>query len=228
MSYQTDDNGGAAGLRTDSELNMYQISMDQVNGNLGMMEGEDMDMDMGMSGGESFTTSHNTGNALLELYILCEKAYFDDTDEQNDDCWEEVRSWLRSHSITQAREAAMITGENNVTPLYLACRNNAPIDIIEVLVGVAPKTVEMDNANGWLPMHTACHFGASLEVLRVLADAYPDSTHCVDLRGRTPLHFALGNIDRPISPAAVLLLLTGGAGKCTDMGGMLVSKRSFI
>jgi len=84
----------------------------------------------------------------------------------------------------------------------------------------------MDNTNGWLPMHTACHFGASLEVLRVLADAYPDSTHCVDLRGRTPLHFALGNIDRPISPAAVLLLLTGGAGKCADMGGMLVSTRS--
>mmetsp|Transcript_22550 Transcript_22550/g.21673 ORF Transcript_22550/g.21673 Transcript_22550/m.21673 type:complete len:838 (-) Transcript_22550:162-2675(-) len=153
---------------------------------------------------------------ILELFFLCERATDDDLDT-----WEDVRQWLRTHTTAEAREAAMSTGEDNATPLYLACRKCAPVDIIEVLVGVAPSAVEMANNLGWLPMHIACHFGASLDVLRILADAYQDGMKSVDKRGRTPLHFALGNIDKPVSPAAVLLLLGGSVGKCPDMGGML-------
>ena len=84
---------------------------------------------------------------LLELYLLCERAT-----EEDMDTWEDVRQWLRMHTTAEAREAAMMTGEGQATPLFLACRNCAPTDIIEVLVGVAPRTVEMENNLGYMPI----------------------------------------------------------------------------
>ena len=160
-----------------------------------------------------------TENAvLLELFFLCERASGEDMES-----WDDVRQWLRDHTTAEAREAAIMTGDDNATPLFLACSKCAPVDIIEVLVGVAPQTAQTANNLGWLPMHIACHFHASLEVLRILVDAYPASMKSMDKRGRTPLHFALANVDRPVTPAAVLLLLSGETGRCPDMGGLLVS-----
>jgi len=166
------------------------------------------------SQGDIVDTNENA--VVLELFFLCERA-----SEEDLESWGDVRQWLREHTTSEAREAAMMTGDDNATSLYLACRKCAPVDIVEVLIGIAPQTARMANNLGWLPMHIACHFGASLEVLRILAEAYPESMKSMDKRGRTPLHFALGNVERPVTPAAVLLLLSSNAGKYPDMGGML-------
>lgn len=198
------------------------LSLDVYGNSLTSMVAAGYDEDDGMNNGTWVSNSQRdlmdtTENAvLLELFFLCERASGEDVDS-----WDDVRQWLRDHTTAEAREAAMMTGDDNATPLYLACRKCAPVDIIEVLIGVAPQTAQMANNLGWLPMHIACHFGASLEVLRILADAFPASMKSMDKRGRTPLHFALGNVDRPVTPAAVLLLLSGEAGRCPDMGGML-------
>eukprot|EP00549_Striatella_unipunctata_P010752 CAMPEP_0118690736 /NCGR_PEP_ID=MMETSP0800-20121206/10283_1 /TAXON_ID=210618 ORGANISM="Striatella unipunctata, Strain CCMP2910" /NCGR_SAMPLE_ID=MMETSP0800 /ASSEMBLY_ACC=CAM_ASM_000638 /LENGTH=762 /DNA_ID=CAMNT_0006588423 /DNA_START=46 /DNA_END=2334 /DNA_ORIENTATION=- len=150
------------------------------------------------------------------LLHLCENA----TDD-NPESWEAVREWLRGHAAQEVRQAAEQLGESRMTSLHLACRSNPPEDIINVFLSIASQIVQWTDGFGWLPIHYACAFGASIEVLRLLAEAFPESKTTVDKRGRTPLHFALGNTERPATPAVVVLLSSSGAASCADDNGML-------
>jgi len=59
---------------------------------------------------------------------------------------------------------------NRSTPLHIACRTNAPIDVLCFIVeqDAAPLSM-MDNA-GSLPIHEACRGGASLEKIKLLVE----------------------------------------------------------
>mmetsp|Transcript_1396 Transcript_1396/g.2001 ORF Transcript_1396/g.2001 Transcript_1396/m.2001 type:complete len:776 (-) Transcript_1396:107-2434(-) len=171
---------------------------------------------------ESFISTSNGGDDEYEmrmqdidyLHRLCDAA----NDEES---WEEVRQWLRTHTTQEIEEGAQKQGEFQTTALHLACRNCPPIDIIENLLNAAPDIVRWADSFGWLPLHYACANGATEDVLRILADAFPESKTATDRRGRTPLHFALGNTDSPPTAAAVYLLSSTGAASCPDENGML-------
>uniref|UniRef100_A0A7S4J4N8 Ion transport domain-containing protein n=1 Tax=Odontella aurita TaxID=265563 RepID=A0A7S4J4N8_9STRA len=105
------------------------------------------------------------------------------------------------------------------TPLHFALGNTvgrpATSDTVRLLGG-ADGAGRSSDENGMLPLHYACAYGASEEALAVLTDDDRVSTIVAsDKRGRTPLHFALGNCDRPFSPAVVRLLLTR-CGRAVD------------
>jgi hypothetical protein len=156
-------------------------------------------------------------NDLRQLHALCEAAQEDD-----EESWERVRHWFRSHTEGQAREAAMLLGEYETTPLHVACRNCPPYDVIESIITAAPNTTMMVDTFGWLPLHYACANGAYDHIILRLADAYPEGKIVSDMRGRTPLHFSLGNIDRQASANTVLLLSSTGASNVAEENGMLV------
>jgi len=155
-------------------------------------------------------------NDLRQLHALCEAAHEDD-----EESWERVRTWFRSHTATDAREAAMQLGEYETTPLHAACRNCPPYDVVESIITAAPNTTMMVDTFGWLPLHYACANGAYDHIILRLADAYPEGKIVTDNRGRTPLHFALGNIDRQASANTVLLLSSTGASNVAEENGML-------
>mmetsp|Transcript_21836 Transcript_21836/g.31621 ORF Transcript_21836/g.31621 Transcript_21836/m.31621 type:complete len:778 (+) Transcript_21836:125-2458(+) len=154
---------------------------------------------------------------IEHLHQLCDAA-----SAENEGSWEEVRLWLRSHTAQQTRDAALLPGDHRTTALHLVCRNNPPIDVVEIFINAAPDSVRLADAFGWLPLHYACANGADEEVLRILANAYPESKTATDRRGRTPLHFALGSPnDQRTTAAAVALLSSTGAASCPDENGML-------
>jgi len=154
---------------------------------------------------------------IEHLHQLCDAA-----SAENEGSWEEVRLWLRSHTEQQTRDAALLPGDHRTTALHLVCRNNPPIDVVEIFMNAAPDSVRLADAFGWLPLHYACANGADEEVLRILANAYPESKTATDRRGRTPLHFALGSPnDQRTTAAAVALLSSTGAASCPDENGML-------
>lgn len=169
---------------------------------------------------------------ILQLNHLCANAIapVNNTEEARqdaDESWEPVREWLRTHNADEVRQAAEQRGESSMTALHFACRNQPPLDVIDVFLSIAIETVQWPDTFGWLPIHYACACGAETEVIKALADAFPDSKTTVDRRGRTPLHFALGNQnpDRPASPAVVAILSSTGAASYADDNGMLVSPR---
>jgi hypothetical protein len=120
--------------------------------------------------------------------------------------WEHVRTYLRSHSIDETKSAIETKGEFSTTALHVACRQNPPPDIIDVMIMAAPDMIYWADSFGWLPLHYACANGADIEVVRMLVNAYDDSRLITDKRGRTPLHFALGNVECPPSGDLVRLL----------------------
>jgi ankyrin repeat protein len=127
--------------------------------------------------------------------------------------WEHVRIHLRSHSIEETKSSIERKGEFDTTALHVACRNDPPSDVLDVMIMAAPDMIYWADSFGWLPLHYACANGADIEIVRMLVDAYPDSRLVTDKRGRTPLHFALGNVECP--PTAELVrLLVGKRKEC--------------
>lgn len=125
--------------------------------------------------------------------------------------WEHVRTFLRTHSIEETKSAIETKGEFDTTALHVACRNNPPGDVIDVMIMAAPDMIYWADSFGWLPLHYACANGADVEVVKMLVDVYADSRLVTDKRGRTPLHFALGNVENP--PTAELVRLLAGEKK---------------
>jgi hypothetical protein len=167
---------------------------------------------------ETSTTSIST-NANEELSLLqrlCDTA-------STPAGWDAVRNWLRVHSATDAQIAAERRGDYDTAPLHLACRNDPPPDVIQMLLMASPSTVRAADSFGWLPLHYACANDASEEVLTLLVAEYPESVTSVDRRKRTPLHFALGRTEKPADRGVVVLLSGTGAALFPDENGMLVS-----
>lgn len=179
-----------------------------------------------------YSLSHASIPDVLQLNHLCANAtspanMSKEAKLESEESWEPVREWLRNHTADGVRQAAEQRGDSSMTALHFACRNQPPIDVINVFLSIAIETVQWPDTFGWLPIHYACACGAQTEVIKALAEAFPESKTIVDRRGRTPLHFALGNGNQNpgklASPAVVAILSSSGAAAYADDNGMLVS-----
>lgn len=168
---------------------------------------------------------------VLQLLQLCAngQAPQDSSMEalaEADESWEPVREWLRSHTAEEVQQATEQRDDSHRTALHLACRNQPPIDVLNVFLSIAVETVEWPDTFGWLPIHYAAACMAELSVIKALTEVYPKSKTTVDSRGRTPLHLVLGNGNRnnEMTLAAhkvVAILSSSGAANLSDYNGML-------
>ena len=157
----------------------------------------------------------NLGN--LELRRLCEVA----KDEKG---WEKVRRWILSHSAVENQTAILQLGENGTSAIHLACKNLAPLDVVEMILNACEDALELSDDHGFCALHYACHHGAKEEVLKLLILSCPKILKKKDSKGRNPLHFAVGNKFKatPISPSIFTMLTQSGAARQMEAKGMLV------
>jgi len=78
-----------------------------------------------------------------------------------------------------------------VTPLYLLCENNPPVDVVDLLIskfsdGCASRKIP----GGQLPLHASCTWLASSDVVECLLKAYPSAAQQRDDLSNIPLHNA--------------------------------------
>jgi len=167
---------------------------------------------------------------VLQLLQLCAngQAPTGHTDEalaEADESWEPVREWLRSHTAEEVRQATEQRDDSSRTALHLACRNQPPIDVINVFLSIAVEAVEWPDTFGWLPINYAAACMAEASVIKALTELFPKSKTTVDSRGRTPLHLVLGNGNRQNEMMAahtvVAILSSSGAATYADFNGML-------
>eukprot|EP00567_Pseudictyota_dubia_P011656 CAMPEP_0197449454 /NCGR_PEP_ID=MMETSP1175-20131217/21623_1 /TAXON_ID=1003142 /ORGANISM="Triceratium dubium, Strain CCMP147" /LENGTH=113 /DNA_ID=CAMNT_0042981597 /DNA_START=135 /DNA_END=472 /DNA_ORIENTATION=+ len=112
---------------------------------------------------------------LRGIHKLCEKGNWDDAIYD-----------LRVDET--ARNAASIPGGwGEWTPLHLACRRNAPLELITELLKAAPIAAETFDLKDRLPIHYATEHGASIEILNALVQSCPESINGIDNAGHTPL-----------------------------------------
>mmetsp|Transcript_50526 Transcript_50526/g.152217 ORF Transcript_50526/g.152217 Transcript_50526/m.152217 type:complete len:851 (-) Transcript_50526:98-2650(-) len=137
--------------------------------------------------------------------------------------WEDSFGWLPLHYacangasedvlriLAEAfPDSRTATDRRGRTPLHFTLGNtDRPAAPAAVVLLASTGAAACSDENGMLPLHYACAYGASEEALHILTDGNVDSITATDRKGRTPLHFALGNADRPASPAVVRLLLS--------------------
>eukprot|EP00546_Thalassionema_frauenfeldii_P005751 CAMPEP_0178908096 /NCGR_PEP_ID=MMETSP0786-20121207/7733_1 /TAXON_ID=186022 /ORGANISM="Thalassionema frauenfeldii, Strain CCMP 1798" /LENGTH=853 /DNA_ID=CAMNT_0020579961 /DNA_START=13 /DNA_END=2574 /DNA_ORIENTATION=+ len=172
--------------------------------------------------------THSTVPDVLQLLHLCAngQAPVDASVlAEADESWEPIREWLRSHTAEEVRQATEQRDDSHRTALHLACRNQPPIDVINVFLSIAVETVEWPDNFGWLPIHYAAACLADTDVIKALTELFPKSKTTVDSRGRTPLHLVLGNGNRNNEMMAahtvVAILSSSGAATYADFNGML-------
>jgi len=78
----------------------------------------------------------------------------------------------------------------NRLPLHCACRKNANIDIVRLLVDRDKDALLEPDSLGRLPLHYALSNGADEQIITLLLLRDPISAKGVDERGWTPLHVA--------------------------------------
>ncbi len=132
---------------------------------------------------------------INELYHLC--LHVKDAKEDAGESLKNLRNWLALKQSTSSSEsstkliraAATYRGYDNMTPLHLVLGRAVPIDVVEMLIQLAPETLRMKNSNGKLPLHLACLFGTSLEILDLLITNYPQGLEARDNNDRKPSCF---------------------------------------
>jgi len=107
------------------------------------------------------------------------------------DCNKSLNVELTRYLITVSSQVLSIKVSGK-TPLHLALENNAPIDILKLLIEKCPEALKERDYDELLPCHLVCtkNFSASLDVVTLIVEADPLALQERDIRGRLPLHFA--------------------------------------
>mmetsp|Transcript_22736 Transcript_22736/g.64402 ORF Transcript_22736/g.64402 Transcript_22736/m.64402 type:complete len:242 (+) Transcript_22736:300-1025(+) len=77
-------------------------------------------------------------------------------------------------------------------PLHCACRKNAMLQVVDLLLKMNREAALIADNLGRLPIHYALSNGANDLVIDALLKAQPNSARGFDKRGWTPLHVACG------------------------------------
>uniref|UniRef100_A0A7S4VC28 Ankyrin repeat protein n=2 Tax=Ditylum brightwellii TaxID=49249 RepID=A0A7S4VC28_9STRA len=101
--------------------------------------------------------------------------------------WDVVRLLMKKHP-----GAAREKDNHSETPLHLACRNRAPLDVVSPLLCCWPDAAKERDNEDRTPLHNACQHNctSSLDVVSALLSSCPDATKMKDSLGLTPLHVA--------------------------------------
>ena len=125
---------------------------------------------------------------------------------EGDAAWNFVRDYIkrnRDNGLAK-KEAELRQGDLGNVALHLACYRNPPLDVIEALIKLSPKTVQWSDSEGDYPIHYACRNGASLEVIEKLIRLFPESKALPGELGQTPLH-CVHYLDESAIPSSAII-----------------------
>ena len=78
-------------------------------------------------------------------------------------------------------------------PLHWACINNAPTEVVRILLESFPDSSKVPGDLHNLPLHLACYNGSSFDVIKLLLESYNEAANIKGEYGRHALHFACLN-----------------------------------
>lgn len=109
--------------------------------------------------------------------------------------WHDVRHLMTTEDgRARARTKTYTVGDENISALHLACKHNAPPDVIDTLINTG-QPLMISNPSQLSPLHCSllAKKSASPETVRLLLDAFPHHVSQPTSRvtgAKTPLHMA--------------------------------------
>eukprot|EP00541_Cyclophora_tenuis_P013798 CAMPEP_0116565438 /NCGR_PEP_ID=MMETSP0397-20121206/13899_1 /TAXON_ID=216820 /ORGANISM="Cyclophora tenuis, Strain ECT3854" /LENGTH=679 /DNA_ID=CAMNT_0004092213 /DNA_START=44 /DNA_END=2083 /DNA_ORIENTATION=- len=108
--------------------------------------------------------------------------------------WNELRLLLQGRldqeDMIQAAQRWIVVRNQRYLPVHLACQEQAPVDIVTMLLQLKDATMISCQECNMLPLHLACQYGAPSRTVEALIRANPKATLVVDDHGLLPLHLA--------------------------------------
>jgi len=95
-------------------------------------------------------------------------------------------------SLANAYPGSLFRRESGTgrTPLHIAIRARVSDDVIALIIGKCPDSVELQDSLGRVPLHYACSNQIPKVTIDRLLEASPESIRATDNLGWTPLHVA--------------------------------------
>ena len=126
-------------------------------------------------------------------------------------CWN-VHSWLvPSINVIQfllsrgnSRVLLQRCNSQGCTLLHLACKCNAPEQVIQLFSDINPAAILVASKHGMLPLHFACLY-SSLSVVKHLVERNPKSIGARDFSVSLPIHYACRNKQSSLDIVKLLL-----------------------
>jgi len=79
-------------------------------------------------------------------------------------------------------------------PLHYACSNNAPVKVIEKLIGLgSPEAITTKDNNDWTPLHVCCELSFFVETVEIMLEKQPSAIHVRTKKGNLPISLARKN-----------------------------------
>ena len=82
----------------------------------------------------------------------------------------------KSMSVEEKRHFAECVGKGNKLTLHYACANNAPLSVIEALIGASRDALSKPDKNGCVPLHFVCFSRHDEKVLLSVLFEFPAAT----------------------------------------------------
>ena len=111
-------------------------------------------------------------------------------------------------------EAVKKKDSNGNTPLHRAAANEAPAEVVELLLAAYPEAAKEKNSDGNTPLHRAAVNKAPAEVVELLLAAYPEAAKEKDKSGKTPLEKSLdyeAALEKSLNNQAAVFTLMGAS-----------------
>ena len=120
--------------------------------------------------------------------------------------------------VDEFPESVTAFDSKGYTPLHIACKEGAPLNVIHTLVGAWPDSVKWPtfNKKKMLPLHLVCRYysGRNLQksqVIHFLLRTYPAAVKVTTQAGELPLHLCLQNYFCTLEDLRLLLCKYPGA-----------------
>jgi len=123
--------------------------------------------------------SRNDGASAVADLILCTRGR----------SWNTLRRMLKDRRVGKALLMSR-DPESGSFLLHLACKHDAPCDIVQEILSIAPESSQQLDQKGMLPLHRAVANTAHLGVVLMLLREYKEGACIYDDKGILPLHIA--------------------------------------
>ncbi|KAK8246900.1 hypothetical protein HDK90DRAFT_24447 [Phyllosticta capitalensis] len=90
------------------------------------------------------------------------------------------------------------------TPLFRLIRGEAPLELIQLLIGQYQAKIDVADCDDWFPLHLAVR-NKDVELCKYMLDREDCSPNVRDSDGELPLHWLLKQQDAPLEIAALLI-----------------------
>ena len=127
----------------------------------------------------------NSGVKMLPIHLFFLRVNSCSNDGQEREA--KLENALLNTLIGEYMDGLQLKDSDGSLPLHIACKRNARMSLIQILIKGNEESVRITDNSGRLPLHYACEYYVNRAIVCDLVSKYPEAVYIGDKDGLTPL-----------------------------------------